>query len=140
MHYWRCVGRIRKREMTNQYAEEKWVFSFDLKELKQARKECWCPMKLLYLGRSSVYAIQPCTSLQCHLIRSHLCWVHVCLAATCHLHFWQNDQNVLHATRVEQISNQKSAQKVNPGGGNPPAVPARTQTQDLSIRSPSLYH
>ena len=39
-----------------------------------------------------VYTIQPCTSLHCHFIRSHLRRMHVCLTVTCHLHFWQNDQ------------------------------------------------
>ena len=28
--------------------------------------------------------------------------VHVCLAVTCHLHFWQNGQDLLHATAVTQ--------------------------------------
>ena len=42
------------------------------------------------LGANSLYTIQPCTSLQCHFIQSHIDRVHVCLAVTCHLHFWQN--------------------------------------------------
>ena len=44
-------------------------------------------------GTSFVYTIQPCTSLQCHchIISNHICRVHVCLALTWHLHFWQND-------------------------------------------------
>ena len=29
-----------------------------------------------------------------------MCQVHVCLAVTCHLHFLQNDQDLLHATAV----------------------------------------
>ena len=37
---------------------------------------------------------------QCHFIQSHICRVHVCLAVTCHLHFWQNDRDLLHATAV----------------------------------------
>ena len=51
-------------------------------------------------GASSVYTIQPCTSLQCHFIQSNTGSVHVCLAVTCHLHFWHNDQDLLHATAV----------------------------------------
>ena len=31
--------------------------------------------------------------------------MHVCLAVTCHLHFWQNDQGPLHATAVAQGGN-----------------------------------
>ena len=43
-----------------------------------------------------VYSIQPCTSLQCHFITSHIHWVHVCFGITCHLHFWQNDQGIFY--------------------------------------------
>ena len=33
VHYWRWIGRMRRKKMTDQYAEEKmWVFSFDLKD------------------------------------------------------------------------------------------------------------
>ena len=27
----------------------------------------------------------------CHFMQSHICKVHLCLAVTCQLHFWQND-------------------------------------------------
>ena len=51
------------------------------------------------LDASSVYTIQPCTSLQCHFIQTT--WVgYVCLSVTCHLHFWQNDRDLLRATPV----------------------------------------
>ena len=50
----------------------------------------------------SVYTIQPCTSLQRHFMQSHIHRVHVCLAVTCHLHFWRNDQDLLCATAVTQ--------------------------------------
>ena len=52
------------------------------------------------LGESSVYTIQPCTSLQCHFIQRHIGRVYVCLAVTCHLHFWQNDRDRLRATAI----------------------------------------
>ena len=32
--------------------------------------------------------------------RSHIRSVHVCFAVTCHLHFWQNDRDLLCATAV----------------------------------------
>ena len=49
-------------------------------------------------GTHSVYTLQPCTILQCYFIRSNIgC---TCLAVTCHLHFWQNDQDHLRATVV----------------------------------------
>ena len=52
------------------------------------------------LGACSVDTIQPGTSLQCRFIQSHRWRVHVCLAVACHLHFWQNDWDLLHATAV----------------------------------------
>ena len=62
--------------------------------------------------------------------------MHVCLAITCHLHFWQTDQ-ILLATGVEWMLKSGSAQKVDPEEENDPATP---QTQDLSITSPAHYH
>ena len=50
------------------------------------------------LGASSMYTMQPCISLQCHFIRSHICKVYVYLAVTCHLHFQQNGRDLLRAT------------------------------------------
>ena len=36
----------------------------------------------------------------CHFMQSHMRKVYVCLAVTCHLHFWQNDRDLLYATAV----------------------------------------
>ena len=36
----------------------------------------------------------------CHFMRSHILKVYACLAVTCHLHIWQNDQDLLRATAV----------------------------------------
>ena len=36
----------------------------------------------------------------CHFKQSHIPKVYACLAVTCHLHFWQNDRDFLHATVV----------------------------------------
>ena len=33
-------------------------------------------------------------------MQSHIHKVYVCLAVTCHLHFWQNDLDLLHAIVV----------------------------------------
>ena len=60
----------------------------------------WCHVKCCRFGASSVYTIQPCTGLQCHFIQSHIGRVYVCLAVTCHLHFWQNVRDLLRATAV----------------------------------------
>ena len=48
---------------------------------------------------SSGYTIQPSTSLQCHCIQSHI-WRMQCVS-TCHLHFWQNDWDLLCATALK---------------------------------------
>ena len=53
------------------------------------------------LCASSVYTIQPPTSSQCHFISSHIRRTHICLAVTCHLHFWYNDWNFLHAPAAQ---------------------------------------
>ena len=36
----------------------------------------------------------------CHFMPSHIHKVYACLAVTCHLHFWQNDRDLLRATAV----------------------------------------
>ena len=36
----------------------------------------------------------------CHFMQSHIRKVYACLAVTCHLHFWQNDQDLLRATAL----------------------------------------
>ena len=36
----------------------------------------------------------------CHFIQSHIRQVYVCLSVTCHLHFWQNDRDLLRAIAV----------------------------------------
>ena len=36
----------------------------------------------------------------CHFMQSHIRKVYASLAVTCHLHFWQNDRNLLRATAV----------------------------------------
>ena len=47
----------------------------------------------------SVYTMQTGTASH-HFVHGHMCRVHECLAVTCHLHFWQNDQDLLCATGV----------------------------------------
>ena len=36
----------------------------------------------------------------CHFMQSHIHNVYACLTVTCHLHFWQNDRDLLRATAV----------------------------------------
>ena len=42
----------------------------------------------------------PYNHAQCHFMQSHMHKVYVCLAVTCHLHFWQNGWDLLRATAV----------------------------------------
>ena len=53
------------------------------------------PHETAAVSARSVYTIQPC-----HFMQNHIRKVHVCLAVTCHLHFWQNDRDLLPATVV----------------------------------------
>ena len=75
-------------------------------------------------------------------MQNHMRNVHVHLAVTCHLHFWQNDRDLLRATAatrgVERMPKSKSAQKVDPGEDNYPATPAVIGNRDLSVTSPAL--
>ena len=43
-----------------------------------------------------MYTVQQCASSQCHVIRSHIRRVYVCLAVTFHLHLWQNDRDIFY--------------------------------------------
>ena len=73
--------------------------------------------------------------------KPHIHRVHVGLAVTRHVHFWQNDQDLLCATAVTQGWNgyqNELAQKVDPGEENSPTTPSQTQTHDLSIMSQAL--
>ena len=47
-----------------------------------------------HFGACSVHTIQPCRNVQRHFMQSHMCRTHVCLELICHLHFWQNDQDL----------------------------------------------
>ena len=42
----------------------------------------------------------PYNHVPCHFMQSHIRKVYACLAVTCHLHFWQNDRDLLRATAV----------------------------------------
>ena len=55
------------------------------------------PHETAVVSARSVYTKQPCTV---SIHANHVRKVHACFAVTCHLHFWQNDQGILHATAV----------------------------------------
>ena len=42
----------------------------------------------------------PYNHVPCHFMQSHIRKVYACLTVTCHLHFWQNDRDLLRATAV----------------------------------------
>ena len=42
----------------------------------------------------------PYNHASCHFMQSHIRKVYACLAVTCHLHFWQNDRDLLRPTVV----------------------------------------
>ena len=63
----------------------------------------------------------------CHFMQSHIRKECACLAVTCHLHFWQNDRDLLRATALTRGWNgyrNESAQKVDPGEENSPTTPS----------------
>ena len=47
----------------------------------------------------------PCNHAPCHFMQSNTRKVHACLAVTCHLHFRQNDRDLLRATVVTRGRN-----------------------------------
>ena len=79
----------------------------------------WCtystdrlvPCETAAILARSVYTIQPCT-MSLHANPHIICRMHACLVVICHLHFWQNDQDLLHATVVTGSEMDK---KVDPG-------------------------
>ena len=56
----------------------------------------WFRVKLCCLSALYAYNHAPVYS----FVQSHLLRIRVCLAVTCHLHFWHNDQDLLCATAV----------------------------------------
>ena len=62
----------------------------------------WWHMKLQPSRRKSCAHQWPYNHAPCHFMQSHICKVYSCLAVTCHLHFWQNDRDLLCATVVTQ--------------------------------------
>ena len=60
----------------------------------------WCQIKLLPSRRTLCVPHTTMHQFTMSLHSSHIYRVHVCLAVTCHLHCWQNDQDLLHATVV----------------------------------------
>ena len=98
----------------------------------------WCHVKLLPSRRKFCVHHTTMHRFTVSLYSKPHTRMHECLGVACHLHFWQNDRDVLRRRSIEYRN--KSTQKGDPGEENSPAVPAGTRNRDLSIRSPSLYH
>ena len=68
--------------------------------------------------------------------------VRACLAVTCHLHFWQNDRDLLRTTQVtlgwNGYQNKSQHRKLTLEKKKSAAAPTGTRTGFLSITSPSL--
>ena len=72
----------------------------------------WCTDSTVWLLHAGAMGNCCCLSAFCvhpttmqhvtSLMLSNMHRVHVCLTLTSHLHFWQNDQDLLHATVVTQ--------------------------------------
>ena len=73
-----------------------WIF---IEVVYLQRWHAWCYMKLLPFRRVLCTQYNHAPG---HFMQSHIRKVNACLAVTCHLHFWQNDQDLLHATEVTQ--------------------------------------
>ena len=74
------------------------------------------------------------------VIRSHIANVLMYLQITCHLHFRQNDRELLGATAVTADTEIGVSIETDPGETNSPAAPAGDRTRDLSMMSSALYH
>ena len=104
-----------------------------------------CRVKLLPSGRKLCVHHSTMHQLKCHFNQSHIGRVYVCLAVTCHLHFWRNDRDRLRATVVTKgrngYRNKSQHRKLSLiffFFFFSPATPAGTRTRDLLITSPTL--
>ena len=71
--------------------------------------------------------------------------VNACLAVTCHLHFWQNDRDLLRAVAVTRRWDGYGIRVSTKSNVDPreeeeksPAAPAGTRTRDFSIMGLAL--
>ena len=79
----------------------------------------------------------------CHFMQSHIRKVYACLAVTCHLHFWQNDRDLLRATAVTRgwngyRNNSQHRKSTLEKNILPPLLQGFEPATELSITSPAL--
>ena len=81
-----------------------WVTSFIARFLNIHRSGVLTALAWLVPHETAAVSAQvlcaPYNHAPCHFMQSHICKVYACLAVTCHLHFWQNDRDLLRATAV----------------------------------------
>ena len=78
-----------------------WVTSFLSRVFEYPPK--WCTYNAGMVETAAVTAQVLCTPdnhAPCRFMQSHIRKVCACLAVTCHLHFWQNDRDLLRAAAV----------------------------------------
>ena len=76
-----------------------WI-STEVAYLQRCLAVTWLvPRETAAVSSRSVYTIQPCTMPR-HFTQSYIRRMPACLAVTCHLHFWQNDRDLLRAAAV----------------------------------------
>ena len=83
-----------------------WVTSFIARFLNINRSGVLTVLAWLVPHETAAVSAQvqctPYNHAPCHFMQSHIHKVYACLAVTCHLHFWQNDCDLLRATVVTQ--------------------------------------
>ena len=84
---------LRSSRLTALACDSTWVTSFLKRAFEYPPK--WCAYSV-----SAQVLCTPYSHASCHFMQSHIHKVYACLAVTCHLHFWQNDRNLLRATAV----------------------------------------
>ena len=81
-----------------------WVTSFIARLLNIHRSGVLTALAWLMPHETAAVSAQvlctSCNHAPCHFMQSHIRKVYACLAVTCHLHFWQNDRDLLRATAV----------------------------------------
>ena len=81
-----------------------WVASFIARFLNIHRSGVLTALAWLVPHETAAVSAQvlctPYNHAPCHFMQSHIGKVYACLAVTCHLHFWQNDRDLVHATAV----------------------------------------
>ena len=147
-YYWSllysAILRSRADSLCSHVILHEWIafYSVFFLNIHRSGVQCWhgwCHRKLLPSRR---ILCTPYNHAPCHFMQSHIHKVYACLAVACHLHFWQNDRDLLRATAVtlgwNGHRNKSQHRKADRGEENSLAAHAGTRTRDLSITSPAL--